>query len=318
MAILDALRRRLTPPPARIVFPEGADPRVEEAAVALAAVGVARPLLLVASADRPAPAGVEVRTIADARTPDLVARYVADRGVPRSVAERMLSRPLLLAAAMTRDGAADALLAGAAHPTRDVVTACEALLGRAPGVPLAIGVELVQLRDGRALVLADCALTAAPTAQELCAITLQAATTAGQWLGREPRVALLSSSTHGSAGHAAVTTVATARSLVRDRAPELPVDGELQADVALDPDVAARKLPLPGPVAGRADVLVFPDLDAADIGAKLIRSLADAAAYGVFLQGYARPVADVSRGASVPEIVGTATALAALVQAARV
>jgi phosphate acetyltransferase len=161
-------------------------------------------------------------------------------------------------------------------------------------------------------VFADCAVNPSPTPEQLASIAIASATTAHELLQVVPRVAMLSFSTHGSATHPDVDRVVQATLLVRTRRPELHIEGELQADAALDPAVATVKLEGAIPsVAGRANVLVFPDLDAANIGYKLVRTLAPANAYGVFLQGYGETVVKLSRGSTVDEIVGTCLLLRA-------
>jgi phosphate acetyltransferase len=200
--------------------------------------------------------------------------------------------------------------------TADVLIACEMCLGLADPARAASSAFVLDVpaRAGvpaRRLVFADCAVNPSPTAEQLADIAIQTADTARALLTEPPRVAMLSFSTHGSASHPDVEKVARATALARARRPELALDGELQADAALDPTAAAHKQ-AEGDVVGRANVLVFPDLDAANIGYKLVRSLAGAPAYGVFLQGYTRPVAKLSRGSTAAELAGTARILCEL------
>jgi phosphate acetyltransferase len=310
----------------KIVLPEGDDARIVAAAVRLNQQGLAQPILLAA------PGAVEkiandlkvslegIKTV-DPRTDARLQNYgsviaKARESMTPAMTTRLVSKPLYFGGMMVRQGDADAMVAGCANPTRRVIEAGLMTAGLVPGIALPSSYFLMVARDflgkgARPFVFADCAVNADPSAAELADIAIASARSAQALLGETPRVAMLSFSTKGSAQHARVDKVREALAIARQREPDLAIDGEFQGDAALVPDVAQKKVKEQSAVAGHANVLIFPDLDSGNIAYKLTQWLGGAQAIGPFLQGFSKPISDLSRGASVEDIVTTCAVVAA-------
>ncbi len=324
MKFTERLRAVAAADPKRIVFPEATEEKILQAARQVTDLGIAHPVLLGKEEEiqaAAAAAGVELSGMevvdyqAEAERQKLITAYLEISGLYSEKAlNRKFRNPLSFGAAYVKAGRADALAAGLVNTTGEVILAAQMFIGMKEGIETVSSIGIVEFPDydgpeGNFLAIADCAVNPAPASEELADIALASADTVAALLGWEPRIAMLSFSTQGSSAHEDVDKVAAAAGIAREKRPELLIDGEFQLDAAIIPAVAAKKVKRESPVAGRANVLIFPDLGAGNIGVKLLQIFARAIAHGPLLQGFSRPVTDFSRSAPVEEIVGNLTML---------
>jgi phosphate acetyltransferase len=322
--LIERLRDRAVERRPRLVFPEGEDDRVIKAATRLESEGLASPILLGSTNEIESTAldiGIDltdVETIDPKTARDeeqYVSEYQAVRSVSTETARKILGNELLFGGLLVRLGEADAMIGGCVRTSGDLISAAKEVVGLHEGITVPSSFFIMELPEGEPLVYADAAVNANPSAEELADIAVASARSVAALMEEDPKVALLSFSTRGSASHPDVEKVQEATERAKDAAPEYDIDGEFQGDTALDEETAQRKIEGDvGPVAGQANTLVFPDLDAGNIAYKLTQELSGANAYGPVLQGFAEPVSDLSRGASVEDIVGAAVITANLVR----
>ena len=319
MAIIDVLKEKAKADKKTIVLPESEDRRTYEAAAKILKEGIADIILVGSEEDvKKNGEGLDLTGIkvVDPATSDRTAAYIdklvelrSKKGMtPEQAKEILLNQYLYYGVMMVKMGDADGMVSGACHSTADTLRPCLQILKTKPGTKLVSAFFLMEVPncefgENGTFVFADCGLNQDPTPEELAAIAASSAESFRSLVGAEPKVAFLSHSTKGSAKHALVDKVVEATKIAKEQNPDLKLDGEMQLDAAIVPSVGAAKAP-DSDVAGKAHVLIFPNLDAGTIGYKLVQRLAKAEAYGPVTQGIAAPVNDLSRGCSADDIVG--------------
>lgn len=326
MRFIGGILQKLQRHPKRIVFPEGTEPRVLQAARQFFTLQLGAPILLgdrtrikqLAANLNLSLEGVRIINPEDSeeldRFVDLYRKHREDKGLSAEEARRAMLQPNYFGAMMVAMRQADGIVSGTSDAAGSVLRPLFQIFRRAPGVSTASSCMIMEVEDTRfgyegAIFMSDCGVIPEPTVEQLADIAVSTAALVLRLLGIRPRVAMLSFSTHGSASHPSVEKVRAATAMARKKAMELGLeaefDGDLQVDAALMPEVAAVKCP-DSPVAGQANVLVFPDLNSGNIGSKLVQHIARANAYGQIILGLDQPAADVSRGANAHDVLGVA------------
>ena len=316
MAIIDTIKAQAKSNVKHIVLPEGDEIRTVQAAAKITAEGLAKVTLLgnpdaVKAVAEKTGSSLEGISIIDPATSDKAAAYANTlyelrkaKGMTEEEAAKKVQDPMYYGIVMVKMGDADGLVSGAVHSTADMLRPALQVIKSKPGIKTVSSAFIMDSPVFGNVVFSDCAVNIAPTAEELANIAVSAAETAKTLAGLDPKVAMLSFSTMGSAKHDNVTKVQEATRIAKELAPDLALDGEMQLDAAMVPSVGELKAPN-SPVAGHANVLVFPSLEAGNIGYKIAQRFGKAEAYGPVLQGIAKPCNDLSRGCSVEDIVAT-------------
>lgn len=315
MGIIEDFKKLAQKSPRKIVLPESSDERLIQAAVQATTEGIAKIILVGNKEEVQAKAkelgvnlaGVE---IVDPKSYPKLDKYIKEycrmRNKSETIARNLMSKPIYFAGMMVRMGDADGVVMGAVYTSGEVIAGSHLMIGLKKGIETPSSFFLMDIPNYGQLIFADASVNPQTTPEQLADIAVASAMTAKTLFNWDPKVAMLSFSTKGSAEHPDIDKVVKATQLAQKKAPQFKIDGELQGDSALVPETAQKKIKGDlGPVAGQANVLIFPDLDAGNIAYKLTQTLAKATCYGPILQGFDKPVSDLSRGAKVNDIVGT-------------
>jgi len=322
MNFTDMMKEKARKLGGKLVLPEGTEDRTIQAARIIKDEKIAAEVFLLGKTDEVQAKAAELSVsldgieVIDPETSPLIEKYAGEfhelrkkKNISMEEATHAMKDNLRFGAMMVRMGDAAAMVAGAENSTGKVLVAGFQIIGTAPGVDSASSAFVMEMADksyGKdgLMIFSDCATIPVPTREQLAEIAIQAAESCRIFLDTEPVVAMLSFSTKGSAQHENVDRVLDALKIVQEKAPELNIDGEMQLDAAIVPSVGERKAP-GSKVAGKANTLIFPDLQSGNIGYKIAQRFGGAGAYGPFLQGFAKPISDLSRGCSVEDIVNT-------------
>lgn len=318
MTIVESIREKAREKKRRIVLPEGEEDRTLQAVKIILNEELCKPIIL-GDPDKIRARAKELSVdipssvpVIDPRKSEKVSDYASElfnirkaKGMTYEDAKALMQTVIYYSSMMVRRGDADGMVGGAVHTTADVMRAAIYCVGTAPGIKTVSSMSLMVLPDGRNLTFADCAVNTYPDPSQLADIAIASAETHQQLTGEIPLVAMLSFSTKGSAKHEAVDKVISALEIIRQRKPDLNVDGEMQFDAAFVESIGKRKAPN-SPVAGKANVYVFPNLDAGNIGYKITERIGKAQAVGPVVQGLAKPINDLSRGCSADDIANVA------------
>lgn len=317
--VYDFLVKKAQKAPAKIIFAEGDEPRIIEAAAIAAEKKVARPVLIgdedgirkYAVANDLTLDGIEIIPPAtEAQVEEMTEFYMDEDGLmPEAHMREMFRKNLYYGAMLVHRDEADAMIAGFTCPTADVVIAAQTVIGMKDGNDTTCAMFIMEIPgydgpEGQVMAFADCSVFPNPDENQLADIAILTADTVHSLLGWEPRLAMLSFSTKGSADNEMVGKVRAALSHIHERRPDLKADGEFQLDAAIDPAMAAKKIPCGSEVAGKGNIMIFPDLNAGNITSKAIQYFAHASLYGPFMQGFAKTVSDLSRSSSLQDILG--------------